>query len=138
MSATIASLAMCEFSDASCTPLISSRFSLNTKFLTVKSGDVQPYNFRIERHFPPRVGLDAVIYDTAARNEYHALLPLGHCPKAPGFYFMFFLYILDFMLTISDSEPTNSPVILKSVGGVSQYGDDDWDEDWDKENGEET
>ena len=57
-----------------------------------------------------------------------------------------FLYLFDYgdewrflikVLRVID-EPTESPVVLKSVGEVSQYGDDDWDEDWDEENGEET
>jgi len=32
-------------------------------------------------------------------------------------------------------EPTKTPIVLKSVGEVSQYGEDedDWDDDWDEE-----
>ena len=55
-----------------------------------------------------------------------------------------FLYLFDYgdewrfqikVLRVID-EPTKSPVVVKSVGEVSQYGDDDWDEDWDEENGD--
>jgi len=57
-----------------------------------------------------------------------------------------FLYLFDYgdewrfqikVLHVID-EPTKSPIVLKSVGEVSQYDDDDWDDDWDEENGEET
>jgi hypothetical protein len=32
-------------------------------------------------------------------------------------------------------EPTDKPIVLKSVGEVSQYGD--YEEDWDEEDGEQ-
>ena len=54
-----------------------------------------------------------------------------------------FLYIFDFgdnwrfhirVLRIVD-EPTKSPLVLKSVGEISQYGDDE--DDWDNEDGDD-